>query len=130
LSVSASNSKSALRRQQDAITASKQSLQGSLVGALNTTSLRFHAANAVQLMRQAQRIVLEMAGVHRRLEAARAELIEAARRRRAVELLRERRFEQWSAEQEKAETVALDELAVISAARRRLSNDPSSGLET
>ena len=119
----------ALRRQQNAITESKQSLQGSLVGALNTTSLRFHAANAVQLMRQAQRIVLEMAGVHRRLEAARVELIEAARRRRAVELLRERRFEQWSAEQEKAETVALDELAVISAARRRLSNDPSPGLE-
>ena len=116
-----------LRRQQLAISESKRSLQGSLVGTLNTTSLRFHAASAIQLMRQAQRIVLEMAGVHRRLDAARTELIEAARRRRAVELLRERRFEQWSAEQEKAETVAIDELATIAAARRRLANDPSAG---
>ena len=108
-----------LRRQQGAISEGKQSLQGSLVGALNIVSLRFHAASSIQLMRQAQRIVLELAGVHRRLDAARGELIEAARRRRAVELLRERRFEQWTAEQEKAETAALDELAVVSAAHRR-----------
>jgi flagellar protein FliJ len=52
------------------------------------------------------------------MEAARAGLIEAAKARRAVELLRERRWEEWKFAQEKAETAALDELAVIAAARR------------
>lgn len=106
-----------LRRQQVHITQGKQSLQGHLVGKIDTHALRMHASASIHLMREAQRIVLELAGTHRRLEAARVELIEAARRRRAVELLRERRFEQWKADQDKAETTALDELAVIAAGR-------------
>jgi len=106
-----------LRRHQMHITQGKQSLQGHLVGKIDAHALRMHAAASIHLMREAQRIVLELAGVHRRQEAARAELIEASRRRRAVELLRERRFEQWKAAQDKAETAALDELAVIAAGR-------------
>jgi flagellar export protein FliJ len=71
----------------------------------------------MQQLRQGQRIVLELAGVHRRLDSARIALIEAARRRRAVELLRQQRLEQWQAAQDKAETDAIDELAVIRAAQ-------------
>jgi flagellar biosynthesis chaperone FliJ len=93
-----------LRQQQVVIAEGKRSLTGSLTGVLNTTALRFHAAASIQQMREAQRLVLELAGVHRR--------------RRAVELLRERRLEQWQREQDKAESAALDELAVVAAARR------------
>jgi flagellar export protein FliJ len=106
-----------LRRQQLNIAQSKLSRQDSLVGKLDAAGLRMHAAASIALMRHAQRMVLELAGVQRRLDAARAELIEAARRRRAVELLRERRLEQWKIVLTKAETDALDELAVIAASR-------------
>lgn len=106
-----------LRRQQRMIEEGKASLTGALVGMIDAEALRLHAAATMQQLRQGQRIVLELAGVHRRFEAARTTLIEAARRRRAVELLRQRRFEQWCAAQDKAETDAIDELAVIRAAQ-------------
>lgn len=109
-----------LRRRQDEIAAGKQSLRSGLVGAINMPALRLQAAASIDLMRRAQRVVLELAGIHRRLEAARALLVEATRRRRAIELLRERRFEQWKAELERVETATLDELAVMAAARHGL----------
>lgn len=107
-----------LRHQQAVIAEGKRSLKASMVGQLDVQQLRMHAASSLHVMRKAQRVVLELAGVHRRLEAARSELIEAARNRRAVELLRERRFEQWKAALDKAEVNAMDELAVIAAARQ------------
>ena len=107
-----------LRRQQQFITAGKQSLRDRLVGSLDMASLRAHAGSTIHLLREAQRIVIELAGVHKRLEGARAQLIEAARQRRAVELLRERRLAQWKAQINKAEDAALDELAVHAAARK------------
>lgn len=108
-----------LRAQQEHLAEGKKTMRSDMVGQVNIQGLRMHAASSLHQMRIAQRLVLELAGVHRRLEAARASLIEAARRRRAVELLKERRFLQWRTRLEKAETAALDELAVIAAARRR-----------
>ena len=61
-----------LRRQQGNITSGRHQLRDSLSGSLNVQSLRMHASCSMQLLRQAQRIVLELAGVHKRLEAARA----------------------------------------------------------
>jgi len=107
-----------LRRRQAFIVAGKQALRDHLVGELAMPALRAHAGSTVQVMREAERIVLELAGVHKRLEAARARLIEAARDRRALELLREHRFARWKAEIGKAEDEALDELAVHAAARK------------
>jgi flagellar FliJ protein len=106
-----------LRRQQLALQEDRRSLQVALTGRIDTQILRMQASSSLALTRKAQRIVLELAGVHRRLEAARGELVEASRRRRVVERLRERRFERWKAALDKAETAALDELAVIQAAR-------------
>jgi flagellar export protein FliJ len=80
-----------------------------------------HAVASIQQLRQGQRLALELAGVHKRLELARQSLVEAARERRAIELLRERRFAQWMAALDKAEADMLDELAVIAAARKRAS---------
>lgn len=110
---------SSLRGQQSVIVENKRDLKSQLVGRLDVAMLRRHAAAMMQQARVAQRVVLELAGVHQRLEAARAELVEAAKARRAVELLRDRRMEQWKASIAKAETDALDELAVIKAARVR-----------
>jgi len=112
-----------LRGQQGRIAEGKRLLQKALLGPVDAQTLRLHAMESIHLARTAQRLVIELAGAHRRLEAARAELIEATRRRRAVELLRERRFEQWNSAMQKAETAAIDELAVIAAARARGTND-------
>jgi flagellar FliJ protein len=108
-----------LRDLQRQISDGKHAMQSGLVGLVQADQLRMHAASTMHTMRAAQRVVLELAGVHRRLDAARAALIEAAQHRRAVEILRERRYEQWKAQQDKLENDALDELAVIAAARRR-----------
>jgi flagellar FliJ protein len=107
-----------LRRYQGDLAAGKDSLRDRLVGPLDTSALRLQAGQARQIMRSAQQIVIELAGVQKRLEGARAELLQAATQRRAVELLRDRRFEAWKRRIEKAETAAVDELAVQAAARR------------
>lgn len=106
-----------LRQMQQHITAGKGELRGRLTGRIDPAALRQQAHNSLSLSRKAQRTVLELAGVHKRLDAARRELVEAMRRRRAVELLRDKRYEQWLAEQEKADTAMIDELAVNAAAR-------------
>jgi flagellar export protein FliJ len=89
-----------------------------MTGELDVDLMRLHAGATMRLMRDAERMVIALAGVHQRLDAARSELIEATRDRRAVELLRERRFEQWKAAIEKADDAAIDELAVHAAARK------------
>ena len=107
----------ALRRQQQFISEGKQSLRNRLLGCVDIIALRSHAACTIDLTRKAQRIVLELAGVHQRLEQARQDLYEAMKQRRALERLRELRYEQWRQRLRKAEETALDELAVAAAAR-------------
>ena len=109
-----------IRTKQQAISQGKHELKGKLVGNLDLTGLRGHASSSLRLMRDAQREVLELAGIHKRLDLSRQKLLEASRRRRAVELLREKRFEDWKYMQEKRELAAQDELAVIAAARKEI----------
>ena len=109
-----------IRRKQQAITIGKSQQNKSLTGVLDMSMLRGHAVSTLRLMRDAQRIVLELAGLHKRLEVARNKLLEHTRRRRVVEMLREKRLEKWKWTQEKIEREALDELAVIAAARKEI----------
>lgn len=80
-------------------------------------SARQQSAAAVRLATSAQAAAIELAGVFRRLELARAELLEATKRKKAVELLRERRYEEWKSDQNRRELAAVDELAVMAAGR-------------
>ena len=107
-----------LRGYQRNLVSNKDVLRDGLTGLIEVRDLRLQANASLQVMRRAQQIVLELAGVYKRLEAARTRLIEASRRRRAIEFVRDRRYEQWKAALNKAETAALDELAVIAAARK------------
>lgn len=86
-------------------------------GGTDLRSARFQASNSLHLVARAQHNVLKLAGVHRRIDKARAELIEATTRRRAVELLRDKQFEAWKAALNKADAAATDEIAVAAAAR-------------
>lgn len=80
-------------------------------------AVRGQAAASLGLISRAQRAVVRLAGVHQRLDAARLELVRAAAARRGVEILRERREEEWRRGQDRAESVAIDELAITRAAR-------------
>ncbi len=107
-----------LRAQQKRLTEGKADLRDDLTGSIDVESLRRQAATALTIVRNAQRMVLELAGVHKRLDATRIELIEATKQRRALERLKERRLQEFNELMDRNETADLDELAVIRAARR------------
>ena len=66
-----------------------------------------------------QRNVIELAGLHRQLEDARGKLAIAAQERRAIELLRERRYDQWRAELNRREEAAFDDMSTTRSCRFR-----------
>ncbi len=100
-----------LRGHQQNLARDKHELRGSLTGAIDLRSLRLGAGAALHVVRLAQQAVLQLVGLSRRLESAREKLLEATTRRRAIELLRDRRYQRWKKALDKAETAALDEFA-------------------
>lgn len=82
-------------------------------GAVDLRGARMQAGASLHHMARAQRAVLKLAGLHKRIGIARAALLEATKRRKAVENLRERRYEQWKREQHAAEARELDDLSVM-----------------
>lgn len=80
-------------------------------------AVRSDTSAALRLTVEAQQAAIELAGVLRRLDRARAALLEAATARKGVERLRERRFEEWKHEQARRENAELDEMATIGASR-------------
>lgn len=101
-----------LRRRQHSIARAREEVREGLVGSLDPNGLRSQANASLSLMRDAQRTVLELAGIHRRLEGARRDLQEASRRRRAMELLRDRRESEWRRNLDRREQAAIDELSM------------------
>jgi flagellar protein FliJ len=106
-----------IRGYQRAIAQERQEQRG-LLQAGRIMDARAQAGAAVRLAAAAQRSVLELSALHTKLERARLDLLEATKRRKAVELLRERRFEQWRLDLERRETAAVDELAVMRYGRK------------
>lgn len=106
---------SAIRSCQDGLVRERAEMRA-VLAANDIRGARFQAGAATRLVGSAQRAVLELAGVHKRLEGARAMLLEATKRRKAVELLKDRRFEEWRQLQAKREAEAIDEMAVMRAA--------------
>jgi len=77
---------------------------------------RVQANASLTMAAQAQEAVLLLAGVHERIDRARLELVRRATARKALESLRERRLEAWRAEQNRRESIALDEINTARAA--------------
>jgi flagellar export protein FliJ len=113
----------AIRSFQQNLSREKQELHEQLAGEregstlLDLRGVRFQAGAALRLITLAQRAVLRLAGVHKKLDLARLALLEATTRRKAVETLKERRHEEWRQEQKRREDAAADELNVMFAAR-------------
>ena len=76
-------------------------------------SVRLQAGASLRHNFDAQRAVLELAGVFRKLESARASLAHASARRKAVELLRDQQKTTFEREQDQRETRELDEISVM-----------------
>jgi flagellar biosynthesis chaperone FliJ len=86
-------------------------------GGVDIRGVRLQASSSLSLVGRAQREVLVLAGIHKRLDEARLHLLEATTARKAVEKLKERRWEAWREVQRGVEARALDEIAVMRGAR-------------
>lgn len=111
-----------LRGAQRSLASCKTDLRDALHGRgggarVDIGAVRMQASASFGLTARAQGVAIRLAGSMRRLEAARRELMAASAARRAVELLRERRLEQWRREQARREAAELDEIATTRAAR-------------
>ncbi len=76
-------------------------------------AVKMQAGAALTYNFQAQRSVLELAGVFRKLKLAREELAGAAARRKAVELLRDQQQAEFKRAQDMKESHELDEMSVM-----------------
>lgn len=110
-----------LRRMQETIIESKHALSDTLVGRVDLERVGRFSRYSGQVAHRAQTIVLEMHRLERQVAVARSRLGEAMRDRRAMELLRDRRYAQWRKQQQRREAVMLDETATQRYVRRELS---------
>ncbi len=88
-------------------------------GRVDLGAARMQAGATMRDDQEARRTALELAGLLRRLESARADLALAAARRRAIELLRDRDLERFRAEENRREALDLDDLMVMRARGER-----------
>jgi len=101
-----------LRQEQQTIQSDKQTMADRLVGRVDVSRIRQHAAHVGQVSMRARQLAGELMTLHQRIEQARSALLEATRSRRAVELLRDRQYRRWLNEQRRREAVERDELAM------------------
>jgi flagellar export protein FliJ len=112
-----------LRRHQQTIEQGRGALRdmlspdGATGGVVRSELVRWCAASPVAVDRLARQVVLQLAGVHRRLEQARRQLRMADVRLKAVELLRDKQYERWRDDLDRREASELDEIATMRAAR-------------
>ena len=128
---------SQIRDCQSMIASHKQDLRDLLVPDPRTSvatadirGVRLQAHASIHAQLRTQRLALQLSGVYQRLERARAELLKASTRRKAVETLRTRRYQAWKREQDRRENASIDEMATIAAARSLLVPDRSASSDS
>lgn len=101
-----------LRAAQRDIGLAKHEVRSRLVGGgVNVPELRMQAAASLHQVGLAQRLAIELAGVYARIEQARAALLKASSDRKGVELIREKRLEEWKQSLQRRENAELEEVA-------------------
>lgn len=103
-----------LRACQSRIAGGRADISAALGGGrVDLGAARMQAGATLRDDQEARRTVLELAGVLKRLDASRQELAQAAARRRAIELLRDRDLERHRTEENRREALDLDDLMVM-----------------
>lgn len=117
----------AIRTCQSQLAAYKEDLRARLgpgsFAAADLKGVRLQASESLHTQMRAQRLALQLAGLLKRIDAARAELREATTRRRAVELLKQRRYDAWKREIARREGIELDEIGTMRAARAMMEHE-------
>lgn len=121
-----------IRGHQRSITSAKQDLRRRLCvekrdgrpdgvpgTGVSLADVKMQANASLHMVARAQQAVLELAGLHRRLDAARLELLKATTERKAVELLKAKRLQEWQQENRRKEDAELDEINVTRHARNQ-----------
>lgn len=103
---------------QETIVADKRSMAGALVGQVNVDRIRQHGVHSNHIAVRVQKVAIELLKLRGKIEQAREKLLTATKARKAVELLRNKRYERWMTEQRRAETREADEMATQAYARR------------
>jgi hypothetical protein len=88
-------------------------LDAPVAGGVSLSDVKLQANASLHLVARAQQSVLELAGLHRRIDAARLELLGATTDRKAVELLKAKRLQEWKDEIRKKEDAEIDEMNVM-----------------
>jgi flagellar protein FliJ len=102
-----------LRALNQSLQQSADDLRGNrLVGKLDLPYLAAYRRFTFAMQRKGQALVQRLAIIQRQVDAAQQALIEAAKRRKAIEKLRERHWERWYAEQSRKESAEVDEVGV------------------
>ena len=109
-----------LRAHQAQLVDGKMAMRSRMVGKVDTDALRMYAHSALEVMRTAQAAAIELAGLSKRINHVREQLLTARTNRRAVELLRERRHLEWRRGQERREVAVLDDLVSSARAKKEL----------
>jgi flagellar export protein FliJ len=114
-----------IRADARSIRAEKEELRDRLAAAksfggagVDLGGVRMQANASLHMVARTQQRVLQLAGIHKRIDRARLELLEATTRRRAVELLKERRHAEWKAAIDRRENAEQDDLVQRGVAAR------------
>ncbi len=112
-----------LQQMQQTITGSRQALADGLIGSVRLDQMMDFARYSGQVRQRAMAFVTKLAATEKLIEAARARLMQATRARKALDVLRDRRYQEWQKEIQRREANQLDELAVQQYARRLMIGD-------
>jgi len=93
------------------------------IGRVSVASVRLQATAGLHGLAELRTLAVELAGVLKRLELARNQLTQAAVARKAVEKLRQQRFERWKREQDHREAAELDDLTLMRAGGARVGDE-------
>ncbi len=102
-----------IRRCHEQIENERKLLREQLTGGADIPKARLQAHATVFLAHQADKLVLELAGVYAQLDTARQELANASSRKRAIELLQEREYYEWRRGELRKEQSEQDDITSI-----------------
>ncbi|HEX4054037.1 MAG TPA: flagellar export protein FliJ [Tepidisphaeraceae bacterium] len=102
-----------LRALDGSVRAAEEDLrQNRLVGRIDLAFLAAHRRYAFAMQRKAMGIAQKMSGVQIQLDKAQRNLAEAAKQKKILGKLRERRFARWREEVERRDLLEMDEIAM------------------
>lgn len=107
----------AIRDRQDAINHARYAARGALSpgGSVDLEQARLSAIASLRSQADAQANALKLAGLYKRIEDARENLLRATAARRAIELIKEQRQQEHQRIESRKEFQLIDELATINA---------------